>query len=205
MNLQDVWKKLELEKLEVSKPSPINPWATKSKHPVEKLKNAYKITTLFSVVFLAGFIILVFLFHEWIVKIGIIIMILVYILFTFINYRMYRSIQTSIPLDQNLKKVLQDTHHFIKSNILFQERFALFVYPLAAASGMLMGLAAGGGEAEKFLREPDVVMRLILIPLLLTPISWLLARWMYKVSYGVCLGELKRLIEELEKSPEVPS
>ncbi|MBY0434664.1 MAG: hypothetical protein K2U26_11190 [Cyclobacteriaceae bacterium] len=205
MNLQDVWKKLELEKLEVSKPSPINPWAAKSKHPVEKLRNAYRISTIFSVTFLAMFVLLLFLFKEPIVLGGLALVIVFYLIFSVINFGMYRKINTQLPIDQNLKVVLNETYLFIKNNIRFQERFALFFYPFAASAGFLLGLSAQSGNAQQMMNERAVVIIMVIVAVVLTPIAWLLARWMYRVSYGVCLAELKRLIEELEKSPEVPS
>jgi ABC-type bacteriocin/lantibiotic exporter with double-glycine peptidase domain len=199
MNLQEVWKKLELEKLEVSKPSPINPWAAKSKHPVEKLKNAYRITTFFCISFLAVFILLLFLFDEPIVRIGIVLMIVFYVIFSIVNFSMYRKINTSFPIDQDLKGVLTNTYLFIKNNIRFQERFALFVYPFAASAGYLLGLSASSGNAQALMNERFVVSMMIVTAIVITPIAWLLARWLYRKSYGTCLGELKKLIEELEK------
>ncbi|MFM7850730.1 MAG: hypothetical protein ACKO96_02155 [Flammeovirgaceae bacterium] len=199
MNLKDAWKKLELDKLEIAKPSVINPWATKSQHPVEKLKRAYLYSTIFSIIFLACFILLFFLFREWIVRLGLAVTIIIYILFVYFNFKMYRHIKIDVLFDSNLRIALKNTHQFITANIRFQERFALFVYPFAGAAGMLMGLATGGGSAEKYLSEKFVIALLIVVPLLLTPLCWLFARWLYKISYGVCLAELKKLIEEMER------
>jgi Ca2+/Na+ antiporter len=199
MNLKDAWKKLELDKLEVAKPSVINPWATKSQHPVEKLKRAYLYSTIFSIIFLLCFIFLLFLFDEWIVRLGLAVTIVIYILFIYFNFKMYREIKIDVLFDSNLRVALKDTHQFITANIRFQERFALFVYPFAGAAGMLVGLASGGGSAEKYLNEKIVIILLILVPLALTPLCWFFARWLYKISYGVCLAELKKLIDEIDR------
>lgn len=199
MNLQDVWKKLEQQKLEVSKPARIFPWATTSKHPVEKLKRAYLTSAIFSIVFLACFVGLFFFFNEWIVQLGLVVTIVIYVLFSYFNLTMYRGIKADIPFDANLFSTLKHTYTFISDNIKFQERFALFVYPFAGAAGMLMGLAVGGGSAEKALNKWFVIVLLIVVPLLLTPLGYFLAKWMYKVWYGKFLGELKELIDEMEK------
>lgn len=199
MNLNEVWKKLEIEKLEVDKPSPLNPWATRSKHPVAKLKEAYKISTLFALVFLICFIFLFFIFDQTIVKIGLAATIVAYVFFLTTNFRMYARIKTDFPVDRDLKTVLRHTYDFIIANIHFQERTALFIYPVAGASGFVMGGAAAGANMLELLQKPVVMWTLIGTVVILTPLSWLFARWLYKISYGVCLGELKRLIDELER------
>jgi hypothetical protein len=199
MNLQEVWKKLELEKLEVAQPSLLNPWATKSKHPVAKLKQAYQITTIFALVFLIAFFVLLFVFDQWVVKIGLLATIAGYIFFFVTNFSMYRKIKTELPLDGSVKQALQSTYEFITSNIRFQERTALFIYPVAAAAGYVMGAAMEGADAWEFVQKPIALWVLLGAVIISTPLGWLLTRWMYRVSYGVCLAQLRALINELEQ------
>jgi hypothetical protein len=199
MNLQEVWKKLEMEKLEVTKPSPLNPWSTKSKHPVAKLKEAYKITTWFSIAFLVGFVVLFFLFDQVIVKVGLAATIAGYVFFFVTNFSMYRKIKTEFPVDRDLKTVLTHTYHFIRDNIRFQERTALFIYPIALAGGYFMGAASAGAEVAEFMQRPVAIWVLVGAAVVATPLCWLLARWLYRISYGVCLAQLKELIDELER------
>ena len=197
MDLQQVWKKLEKDKLgkpvlgavEIRK---------KSKHPVQKLKNAYLYTTGFSLAFLIMFIVLFFVFSETVVKAGLALVIVSYIFFFAVNFSMYRKVNVVLPIDQNLKRALQHTYDFIKANIRFQEYAALFIYPIAAASGFLMGGAVGSGDIEGMLQKKFVILSLISTAIVLTPIAFYLARWLYKLSYGKCLKELKELIDELE-------
>jgi hypothetical protein len=70
---------------------------------------------------------------------------------------------------------------------------------LAAASGFLMGGSAGSGNVEKMLEVKEVILIMIITSIVLTPIGFYLTRWMYKVSYGKCLIELKALIDEMER------
>lgn len=197
MELRELWKKLESDKLSKPVLGAVH-IQKKSKHPVEKLKRAYFISTLFAVCFLFCFIALLFLFPEPIVRFGIGVVVVIYVFFVYINFKAYNRIDTSLLFDQNLKSALEDTYQFIKNNIRFQERFSLYIYPLCAAAGMLVGLAVGGGEATKYLDNKWVLTSLVVVPLILTPPCWLLAKWLHKVSYGKCLEELKQLITELE-------
>jgi hypothetical protein len=198
MELGELWKKLDSDKL--SKPVLGSVHIQKrSKHPVQKLKNAYLITTGFSVVSLIAFIVLFFLFDEWIVKVGLVFMICSYIFFFATNFSMYRKVSIALPIDKSLKTALLHTYNFITENIRFQERVAVFIYPFATASGFLMGGSEGSGNVMKMLERTEVWVALIVSCVVLTPLAFYLTRWMYKVSYGKCLTELKARIEELER------
>lgn len=198
MELGELWKKLDSDKL--SKPVLGSVHIQKrSKHPVQKLKNAYLVTTGFSVVSLIAFVVLFFLFDEWIVKVGLVFMICSYIFFFATNFSMYRKVNIALPIDQSLKTALLHTYNFITENIRFQERVAVFIYPFATASGFLMGGSEGSGNVMKMLERTEVWVALIVSCVVLTPLAFYLTRWMYKVSYGKCLTELKARIEELER------
>lgn len=196
MNLQEVWKRMESEKLtrpvlgavEVRK---------KSNHPVAKLKRAYLISTGFAFFFLLGFIALFFAFDAPIIKGSLVLVILGYIFFLIVNLSMYRKINEELPVDQSLRTVLAHTHAFISDNIRFQERVALFIYPVAATAGFLVGLGSGG-DVNVLLEKRAVLILLLAVIVVLTPLAFYLARWMYKVSYGTCLTEIRQLIDELD-------
>ncbi|MFM8834044.1 MAG: hypothetical protein ACKOEV_10515 [Cytophagales bacterium] len=202
MDLQKAWKKLEHERLEKPVLGSIQ-IVKKSKHPVQKLKYAYLASTGFSIAFLIGFIVLFFIFHEPLVKGGIALVILCYIFFFAVNVSMYRKIKSELPVDQSLRSVLLHTYHFVTDNIVFQERVALFIYPIAAASGFLMGASVSGAAIEEFIVKKPVVIALILIMIVLTPSCYWLAHWLHKVSYGKWLAELKERIEEMEKQEQL--
>ncbi len=198
MDLQKVWKQLDTDKLSKPVEGSVR-IQKKSKHPVQKLKNAYLQTTSFAFVFLIGFIVLYFVFHEPIVKAGLLLVIIGYIFFFVVNFSMYRKINVVLPVDSSLKTVLEHTYNFITDNIRFQERVAIFIYPIAASAGFLMGGSVGSGNVEKMLEEKFVVISLIVTAIVLTPLAFYLTRWLYKVSYGKCLIELKARIDELKR------
>jgi hypothetical protein len=93
---------------------------------------------------------------------------------------------------------MQHTHDFIADNIRFQKRTSIFIYPIAGVSGFMMGGAIGSGNINKMMQNKYVLISMIITIAILTPLSHWLASWMYKVSYGKCLKELKERIDELE-------
>jgi len=198
MDLREAWKALEIDKLQKPVLGAIDLHKT-SRHPIQKLKYLYKISTSFAIAFLAGFIALLFVFHEPIVRCSLSLVILSYVFFLITNLSMYKKIKVELPMDKSLKAVLTYTHDFISSNIRFQERVALFLYPVAGTAGFLMGGSVGSGDIERMLQERVVIIILIVVLIILTPLCYFLAKWMYKISYGKSLVELKVLIEELER------
>ena len=134
MELRELWKKLDSDKL--TKPvlgavriqKKIQTSGTNVKECIFDHNGIF-------FVFLIGFMVLFFLFDETIVKAGLVFMIANYIFFFVANFSMYRKVNVVLPIDQSLKKALEHTYQFITENIHFQERMALFIYPLAAASG----------------------------------------------------------------------
>ncbi|MBS1506285.1 MAG: hypothetical protein JSS79_06550 [Bacteroidetes bacterium] len=200
MDLQEVWKKLETEKLNKPVLGAVT-IAKKSKHPVQRLKNAYLITTAFSVVCLAFFLYLFIVSPERLVKGSLLLVILAYVFFFVINYSMYKKINIALPVNKSLKEALTHTHDFITSNIKFQERVSLFIYPIAAASGFFLGGAEASSDLETLMRKNVVIISFFLTLAIITPLSYYLTKWMYKISYGRCLLDLQGLIHELE-NPE---
>lgn len=196
MDLREVWKRVEAEKLSQPVAGAVEVRTT-SKHPVAKLKRAYLISTAFALVFLIGFIVLFFKYDEPLVKGSLVLVIAGYIFFLVVNFSMYRKINVALPVDQSLRKALAHTHDFITDNIRFQERVALYLYPIAAASGFLMG-GASGGDLDAMLQKKIVLIILLVTVAILTPVGFYIARWMYRVSYGKCLIEIKGLINELD-------
>jgi hypothetical protein len=198
MDLREAWKELEITKLNKPLLGTLKPRKT-SKHPVQKLKRLYKISAGFAIIFLACFIALFFVFHEAIVKASLALVIFGYVFFLLTNMSMYKKIVIELPMDKSLKIVLTQTHDFISSNIRFQERAAIFLYPIAGTAGFLMGGSIGSGDLERMLKVKGVLIILVITLIILTPVCYLLAKWMYKISYGKCLTDIKQLITELER------
>ncbi len=197
MDLQQAWNKLRDERLSKPTAEALN-IGKKSKHPIQKLKNAYLTTTVFAVVFLFVFVALFFMFSEGLIRAFLLLMIVSYIAGVVVNYRMYRRLEPVIPPDQDLKSVLINTHALITKNIRKQEYAALFVYPFAGATGFFMGGATASGDIMGMLAKKDVIIALIVMVIVLTPACFYLSRWMYRVSYGKCLNELQERINALD-------
>ncbi|MEY4929730.1 MAG: hypothetical protein RI909_454 [Bacteroidota bacterium] len=197
MDLKEVWKKLEQEKLN----QPVLGAALVSKtsrHPVHKLMQLSKITLVFTIIFEIGFTYLFFIMTQPIVRVFLIVMIIAYLFYFVLNYRILKNIQQSFRLDLNLKNTLKQVYENTMSMLAFQRKSSIFIYPLAATAGFLMGLSAEK-DAATMMQKWQVILALVISIIILTPSCYYLARWMEKLSYKKYLTQLRELIQQFEK------
>jgi len=196
MDLKEAWKKLEQEKLNQPVLGAAEVRKT-SKHPVQKLIQLSKVTLGFAVFFELGFIYLFIIMVQPIVKVFLVIMMIAYLFFFLVNYRILKDIQQSFRLDLNLKSTLKQVYNNMMSTLAFQRKASIIIYPLAATAGFLMGLAVEK-DAAVMMQKWQVILALVISIIILTPSCYYLARWMEKVSYGKYLNQLRALIEQFE-------
>ncbi|HMP98866.1 MAG TPA: hypothetical protein PKC24_03730 [Cyclobacteriaceae bacterium] len=197
MELHDAWKKLEAEKL--SKPLDARfDFKKTSKHPVNKLIRNFKITLGFSVLFELMFIYLLFVFTQPLVQFFTGIMIIVYVFFIVVNYKVLKNLERTSQMDGDLKGTLHQIYDNVNASLKFQRKAALIIYPFAVTAGFLMGLSEEK-DAVEMMQKSSVIISLLIAIVVLTPLSYLLAVWMEKVSYGKCLKQLQELIKEFDK------
>ena len=99
-------------------------------------------------------------------------------------------------MDQNLSHTLESIYTNTQQSLKFQRRSALFIYPLAATCGFLFGLSIERNVAE-VLANRSVWISLIVTVIVVTPISYFVAVYLERVSYGRYLSQLRGLIYQL--------
>lgn len=195
MDLKEVWKKLEQEKLTQPVAGAEEVYKT-SKHPVQKLIRSFKIALGFVVLFELAFAYLAVIMPQPIVKIAMVLMMIVYIFYFVANYQTLNHIQKTFRMDQNLSHTLQSIYDNTQQSLKFQRKSALFIYPLAATCGFMLGLSVERNVVELF-ENRAVWISLIIIIIVLTPLSYFIAIQLERVSYGRYLSELRSLIHQL--------
>ncbi len=80
-----------------------------------------------------------------------------------------------------------------------QIKVALFIYPISAAAGFMLGGVVGSSKAaEAFMQKTVIWIILLVVVIILTPLCYLLARWMLRYSFGKHLDTLQEKTNELE-------
>lgn len=198
-DLQELWKDLERKKKWKELPSNL-PFTLsgKSKHPVQKLKWAFALGLAY-IAFCEGiFIYLLFAFPQPLVRVFLFLVVLGYVFFFVVNLKVYNFIKKETDFSLNLKQMLVSIHDKVSASLRFQRRAAIFIYPISASAGFLIGLATEANPTE-VMQERAMIISMIITAVVLTPLAYWAARWMENVSYGRYLRQLNELIRNLDE------
>jgi ABC-type multidrug transport system fused ATPase/permease subunit len=203
MDLQEVWKKLNEDKLSKTTTQVSLLSNFKSKHPVQKLIVALQVTLRFNIAFGILFFALIFFYSYWLLQILLGLIVIAYVWFYIHNKSIYKKLKQEWEntLSGNVQHALQSIHNIVTNSIRLQERAAIFIYPISISAGYLIGLQSGSGTSnlEAFFLRKEILLVLLGTIVIFTPLCYYLSRWMYKVSFEVYLKQLKNLLENLNK------
>ncbi len=199
MDLQEAWKNLDKSKFKVPLPDERELHIKrKSHHPVKKLIRYFQLGLALAFIFEIGFIYLTIILPQPIVKVFLFIVVLLYIFFFVINYRILIKIQRLYRLDNDIKSTLKNIYESTTDMLSFQRKCALFIYPICGTTGFLMGLSIEK-DALTLIQKPFVIISLIVTVAILTPLAHWFAKWLEKISYNKYLNELREIIHQLEE------
>ncbi len=114
------------------------------------------------------------------------------------NEYLIRKVLLTPPADQNIRLRLSMIHYRMKQALRTIEYVALFFYPLSITAGFVLALADSG---KLNLIETDKTLQAILIGsyFVVTPLCFLLTRWLNKVAFGNEVERLGQLVKEMEE------
>jgi predicted neutral ceramidase superfamily lipid hydrolase len=172
----------------------------RSQSPLEKIKRNLLINMTWCVVICILYVLIIFYFRYWQVQLAIGIV----LLFTFwaftTAYKIYRKINTTISANNSLLAELKRHHLTVADWMSSQQRVALFVYPVSATGGFMLGGALGSGKSvDYFMSKPLVWLILLITIIVLVPLCYYLAKWMSNYAFGKHLKALQQNIQELEE------
>ena len=114
-------------------------------------------------------------------------------------WAVYKKIGPDISDSNSLLDELKRHQRSLQNWIAVQKRVALFIYPISAAGGFMLGGFIGSGKpVAVFMSKPIVLIALVVVTVILVPLCHLLAKWMFKLSFGKCLDKLGQNIQALE-------
>lgn len=201
MSIEHNWKQMEGQvddelssMLNLSKISHLH-----SHNPLQKIKRNLLINMIWGVLICMVYLIIIITFPIWQVQAGL------GIVFIFSGWAMYKSfiqyrnIKPDISANITLLDELKRQHQSFTEMIRTQLKIALFIYPISAAAGFMLGAVIGSGKpVEDFMHKPAVWIILLVAIIILTPLCHLLAKWMLRYSFGKHLDALQEKIAELE-------
>jgi len=92
-------------------------------------------------------------------------------------------------------------HKTITEGLRYQEIIAIFFYPVSLAAGYFLSLYERG-EAEAFFTEPFYWVLLLIVIIVMTPLLFLLSRWLFKIYFRKYLDKIEGILTEIESDDE---
>lgn len=196
MDLTNAWKNINFE------PSaPENDWSKiseNSKTPLSKMKKSVLYNLYWGIVITLIYPVLLVYIDEWIIKIGVVLVLLASIMLIRATYNLYKQINPVINPGNNLINELNYQCTIIKRWIALQQKIGLLTYPISITFGFLLGgISSSNLTVFEFLNKPIVLISLLGAIVILTPLCYLLVRWMLNVSFKKELLGLEKLIHSV--------
>jgi hypothetical protein len=170
-----------------------------SKDPLQKIKNNLLIHGVWAVVIsgLYIFILVRFPFWQLLLCLGIVLLFTVSgIIKSLLLYQQLSSTNPALTVLQQME------HHYytIQKWINIQQWVGLFIYPVSAAGGFMLGGFIGSGKPiEVITQKPAMIIALLISVVVLVPLCFYLAKWMSRKAFGQYAEALKQNIGSLKK------
>ncbi len=169
-----------------------------SQNPLAKIKRNL-LLSLFLGVLICGAYVAIFSYAEyWQVKasLGIVSAFSIWALGT--AFQHYRQIPPQLFSSGSLLGELIRQHQSLTNWLHAQSQLALFIYPVSAAGGFMMGGAAGSGKPVSVLMsQPLIWLAMLVVIAILVPVCHQLTKWLTRRSFGRYLDDLQQHIDEL--------
>ncbi len=170
-----------------------------SHHPLRKLRRAIRINLGLAIMLTLGLMLMITGVADAIVQLCLLVVLAFNAWAIITTLRLYRSLPDHIPAERGVLHVMRDHAQAIEHWMTAHKRVALFIYPVAATGGFLLGGAAGSGLSPAALLERPTMWLILLITLIvLVPLAHGLAGWMTRMAFGGHLAALRERIAELE-------
>jgi hypothetical protein len=171
MDLENIWQQTnggdkDLQRLlETGDPAKLS-----SRLPLKKLRNNLLIGLVWAVLITAGYVALFFFFPFWQVHVALGVVSIFNTLTMFDSWRLYKKTPDTITPSHSLKEELTKHYNSFQRWWRIQEKMGLFVYPIAASGGFILGGVIGSGKTvEAFLYNPKMLLILGITLLFLVP------------------------------------
>jgi hypothetical protein len=170
-----------------------------SKTPLQQLKRNLRINIIWGLIIDLFYLAILIAFAYWQVRVAISVVFLFSLWALYTAIIQYKKIPDHVSADRSLLSELKKQHQAIVRWCRMLENTGLFIYPVSAAGGFMLGGAIGSGkDIDVFLRKPLIIILFFVVIAILTPACHYLAKWMNKVAFGKHLEALQKNIQELE-------
>lgn len=167
----------------------------KSVDPLMKLRKNVRAKLLWIAAFTLLFLIVIITTDKIYNKILISPLLLAYMVGLIMIYGQYR-ILTFVDKSQSLKETLEIYHSRISRISRYEQRVALFLYPISVTAGFVYGFTMSR-SAEEILSNVKIISIIVALNIILVPACYFLARWMDRKAFGTYLDHIQEDLKQL--------
>jgi len=165
---------------------------------LEKLKRNLGVGMVWALVLSLCYVVLIFYTPYLLVRVCLLIIILFNLIVLVQSYKLYRQCSNAEPVFLNVRENLRRQLSAFQSWWKLQERMSIGVYPVAILGGFFFGGTIGSGKTiTDLLAIPIIWIALACSLVVLVPLSYFIARWMFRKAYGTHLEQLEITLAEL--------
>ena len=200
MDLREHWSQIssvQIENTKTSKEDIMQAIHAKSQAPLDKLRKKLYAKILWTDLGIIFFAIMFVLTDIFVIRVLIGVIGACYIVGFIFLVKEYLALREPITMDENLLQTLSRYYQKFTSILRYEERFGLFVYPISASAGFLVG-ASVDTPLEENLAKPVFTLILVLTVAILVPLCNWLAKWMNRKAFGKYLKSLELNIQQLK-------
>lgn len=201
MDIQQAWNRLNEQVFNPGEPTPVaigDLMRHPQNSPLTILRRNAKINMMFAGAFFVIFCVLFVRFPQFYLRLCLGIMMAVYLSGVFFTAVRVKRLPPVPDMNETLLTVMKAYYDQLSAWVGWQQKIALFLYPVAGASGYLLSLATRG-NMDALLQSPDILWKIGVAMLVALPMGYWLGRRMTQTAFGQYLDQLKANIDVLEK------
>ncbi len=200
MDIETIWQQRGKEDDALNKfLSTVDVEKLHSRLPLKKLRYNLLIGIVFALLITCVYVVCLYYVSIWQVNLALGVLIAFNSLIMVQTWNLYRRVPSAVTPSNSLKQELTEHYTSLQQWWSVQQKISLFVYPIAVAGGFILGGSLGSGKpVELFLYNSSMLMILAITVLIVVPLCYFGARWMFNFTYGKHFKQLKTTIEELD-------
>jgi hypothetical protein len=171
-----------------------------SRLPLKKLKANLLIGIVWAILITIIYVVVFFYFPIWEVRLTLALLVMSNMLIVTGSLKLYRQVPGTITSSNSLKEELTLHYNSFQQWWSLQQKLSIFIYPIALTGGFILGgVAASEKTVEDLLYNGKMLGILGITIMVMVPLCYWGARWMFNYAYGTHLEQIKATIDELSQ------
>jgi len=201
MSIEKTWKDIDEQSDEalvaLLKPEVVN--RLQSKNPLATIKKNMLINSIWAMLIALGYLFIIVYFPFWQTRLCIGFLFVFTCWAAYSTLREYKNITLLSPANSVLEE-LEKHYTNISKWMQQQKRAGIYLYPVSAAGGFMLGGAMGAGKTvDEIMMKPVMWIALLIVTAILVPCGFYLAKLLSHRAFGRHLEALKKNIDDLRE------